>query len=117
MLSTVNVFIFWKVNELLFYFNLGNDDHCSILTRNILQRWAPALFSLFRAREREGKKRARKREEKKPEKKWKRRAQKKKARIRAFSATHSGNPALEPKATRQGESKGLEEDVQYTSVC
>jgi hypothetical protein len=55
----------------LFYFNLGNDDHCSILTRNIFQRWAPALFSLFRAREREGKKRARKREEKQARKKVK----------------------------------------------
>jgi hypothetical protein len=35
------------------------------------QRWAPALFSRFRAREREGKIRARKREEKKARKKAK----------------------------------------------
>jgi hypothetical protein len=35
------------------------------------QRWAPALFSRFRGREREGKIRARKREEKKARKKVK----------------------------------------------
>ncbi len=32
----------------------------------------------------------------------------KKARIRAFSSPYSGNPVSEPKAARQGESKGLE---------
>ncbi len=60
----------------------------------------------FRAREREGKKRARKHEGKKARKKRKRRARKKKARIRAFYATHSGIPVLEPKVTRQGRKQG-----------
>jgi hypothetical protein len=32
--------------------------------------------------------------------------ERKKARIRAFSATHSGNPVSEPKATWQGEMQG-----------
>jgi hypothetical protein len=45
-----------------------------------VQRWAQALFSRFRAREREAKKRARKREEKRGRKKRKRRARKKKKR-------------------------------------
>ncbi len=62
-----------------------------------LQRWAPALFLRFRAREREAKKRARKREEKRARKKRKRRAL-----FRAFSSTYSGNPVSEPKAARQG---------------
>jgi hypothetical protein len=32
--------------------------------------------------------------------------ERKKARIRAFSATHSGNPVLEPKAARHGGKHG-----------
>jgi hypothetical protein len=48
------------------------------------------------------------REEKKARKKRKRRAQKKKARIRAFSPTHSENPVLEPKAARKGGKQGHE---------
>jgi hypothetical protein len=31
-----------------------------------------------------------------------------KKRIRAFSSPHSGNPVSEPKAARQGESKGFD---------
>jgi hypothetical protein len=73
------------------------------------QRWAPALFSRFRAREREGKKRARKREEKKVRKKRKRQARKKKAQICAFYATYNGNPVLIAQShSAGGESKGLE---------
>jgi hypothetical protein len=50
------------------------------------QRWAPALFSRFRAREREGKIRARKREEKKARKKAKApSAKEKSANSRFFS--------------------------------
>jgi hypothetical protein len=47
------------------------------------QSWAPALFSRFRAREREAKK-AREREEKKREKSESAERERKKARIRAF---------------------------------
>jgi hypothetical protein len=75
------------------------------------QRWAPALFSRFRACEREVKKRARKREEKRAQKEVKTPSaerERKKARILAFSSPNSGNPVSEPKAARQGESKGLE---------
>jgi nucleosome binding factor SPN SPT16 subunit len=72
----------------------------------ISQRWAPTLFSRFRAREREAKKERESAKKKKHEKKRKRRARKKKARIRAFSATHSGNPVSEPKAAWQGEMQG-----------
>jgi hypothetical protein len=66
----------------------GRMNECKMTEGKMVegQRWAPALFSRFRAREREAKKRARKREEKKARKKRKRRAQKKKARIRAFSS-------------------------------
>jgi hypothetical protein len=42
-----------------------------VLTKSQHQRWAPALFSRFRTREREGKIRAQKREEKKARKKAK----------------------------------------------
>jgi hypothetical protein len=38
----------------------------------------------------------------------------KKVRIRTFPSPHSGNPVSEHKAARQGESKGLELDVQFT---
>ncbi len=66
---------------------------------------AGAFFALSRfcAREREAKKRARKREEKRARKKSESaERERKKARIRAFSSTHSGNPVSEPKAARQG---------------
>ncbi len=45
-----------------------------------MQRWAPALFSRFRAREREAKKERESAKKKEREKKGKRRASKKKAR-------------------------------------
>ncbi len=79
---------------------------CMLFT-GVFQRWAPALFSRFHAREREGKK-ERESAKKKIAKNRKRRARKIKALIRAFSSTYSVNPVLEPKATRQGGSKGLE---------
>ncbi len=63
------------------------------------QRWAPALFSRFRAREREARR-------KKSAKKSESAEREKKGRIRAFSSTHSGNPVSEPKAARQGEKQG-----------
>jgi hypothetical protein len=73
------------------------------------QRWAPALFSHFRARERKAQKRAQKREEKKAQKKARApSAKEKSAASRFFSCPHSGNPVSEHKATWQGESKGLE---------
>jgi hypothetical protein len=83
------------------------------------QRWAPVLFLCFRARECKAKTRAQKHQEKRAQKKRKRwvrkkKAQKKKARIRAFSSPRSGNPVSEPKAAREGESKGLEQDVQFS---
>jgi hypothetical protein len=68
------------------------------------QRWAPALFSRFRAREREAKK-ERESAKKKSESAERER---KKDRIHAFSSSQRGNPVSERKAARQGESKGLE---------
>jgi hypothetical protein len=75
------------------------------------QRWAPALFSRFRAfalasanskQERESAKK------KKREKSESAERERKKKRICAFSSPHSGNPVSEPKAAQEGESKGLE---------
>ncbi len=53
-------------------------------TSPVWQRWAPALFSRFRARERQAKKRARKREEIKARKKRKRRARNKQREFALF---------------------------------
>jgi hypothetical protein len=65
-----------------------------------MQRWAPALFSRSRAgRQNKSAKARRKKSAKKSESAER---EGKKARIRAFSPTHSGNPVLEHKATRQG---------------
>jgi hypothetical protein len=73
------------------------------------QRWAPALFSRFRAREREAKKKSAKVRRKKSAKKSESaERERKKTRIRAFSSPHSENPVSEPKAARQGESNGFE---------
>jgi hypothetical protein len=62
------------------------------------QRWVPALF---RIRECEAKKERESAKKKKREKSESAERERKKARIRAFSPTHSGNPVLEPKAARQ----------------
>jgi hypothetical protein len=72
------------------------------------QRWAPALFSRFRARKREAKKSVKARRKKSAKKSESAERERKKARICAFSSTQSGNLVSEPKAARQGESKGLE---------
>jgi hypothetical protein len=73
------------------------------------QRWAPALFSRFRAREREAKKRTRKREEKRARKKAKAPSAKEKKREFALFP----QPKVEirfqsPKLLGRGKSKGLE---------
>jgi hypothetical protein len=74
-----------------------------------MQRWAPALFSHFRAHEREAKKRARKREEKRAQKKAKAPSAKEKKRKFALFP----QPKMEiwfhsPKPLGRGKSKGLE---------
>jgi hypothetical protein len=75
------------------------------------QRWTPALFSRFRAlalARAKQKKSAKARRKKSAKKSESAERERKKARILAFSSTQSGNPVSEPKAARQGESKGLE---------
>jgi hypothetical protein len=84
------------------------------VTRN--QRWAPALFSRFRAREREAKKKARKREEKRARKKAKAPSAKEKKREFALFP----QPIVEirfqsPKPLGRGKAKVLSE--MYSSVC
>ncbi len=81
-----------------------------------LQRWAPALFSRFRAREREAKIRARKREEKRARKKQKRRARKKKSANSRFFL----NPKWKSGFRAQSRSAGGKAKVlseMYSSVC
>jgi hypothetical protein len=63
---------------------------------------AGAFFALSRSRSRRQKKSAKARRKKKREKSESAERERKKAWIRAFYATHSGNPVLEPKVTRQG---------------
>jgi hypothetical protein len=86
----------------------GRGEGLKIIHRSKFQRWAPALFSRFRAREREAKKERESAKKKEREKSESAEHERKKARIRAVSPPHSRNPVSEPKAARQGESKGLE---------
>jgi hypothetical protein len=73
------------------------------------QRWAPALFSRFRAREREAKKRARKREEKRARKKAKAPSAKEKKREFSLFPQPKGEIWFQsPKPLGRGKSKGLE---------
>ncbi len=72
-----------------------------------MQRWAPALFSRFRAREREAKKKRESAKKKEREKKQKRRARKKKSANSRFF--------LNPKPLGRGKAKVLSE--MYSSVC
>jgi hypothetical protein len=79
-----------------------------------LEVGAGAFFALSCSRVRR-QKRARKREEKKARKKAKAPSVKEKSANRAFYATHSGNPVLEPKVTRQG-GKARVLNKMYTSL-
>jgi hypothetical protein len=64
---------------------------------------ADAFFALASAKQKKERESAKK---KKREKSESAERERKKARIRAFSATHSGNPVSEPKAAWQGEMQG-----------
>jgi hypothetical protein len=68
------------------------------------QRWAPALFSRFRARERESKKERESAKKKEREKSESAERERKKSANSRFFSTQSGNPVSEPKAARQGKS-------------
>jgi hypothetical protein len=71
------------------------------------QRWAPALFSRFRAREREAKKRARKREEKRARKKAKApSAKEKKCEFALFPKPTVEIRFQSPKPLGRGEKQG-----------
>jgi hypothetical protein len=73
------------------------------------QRWAPALFSRFRAREREAKKRAQKCEEKRARKKAKApSAKEKKGEFALFPQPKVEIRFQSPKLLGRGKSKGLE---------
>jgi hypothetical protein len=67
--------------------------------------WAPALFSLASAKPKKERESAKKKERKKSESA---KHERKKPEFVLFFSPHSGNPVSEPKAARQGESKGLE---------
>jgi hypothetical protein len=73
---------------------------CKLYFTHRYHRLAPALFSHFRTREHEAKKEHQSAKKKERERK--------KREFALFPPTHSGNPVSEPKAAREGESKGLE---------
>jgi hypothetical protein len=72
-----------------------------------------AFFALASAKAKKSAKARRKKSAKKSESAERER---KKARIRAFYATHSRNPVLEPKVTGQG-GKARVLNKMYTSIC
>jgi hypothetical protein len=79
------------------------------------------FFSAFTLTSAKAKKRAKARRKKSAKKsesaeRERKKGRKKKARICAFYATHSGNPVLEPKVTRQG-GKARVLNKMFTSVC
>jgi hypothetical protein len=88
------------------------DDQITIY----LQKWAPALFSRFRARESEGKKERESAKKKKRENKQKRRARKEKsANSRFFSHPQWKSGFRAQSHSARGKARVLNE--MYTSVC
>ncbi len=80
------------------------------------QRWAPALFSRFRAREREAKKSAKARRKKNAKKAKAPSAKEKKREFALFPPPTVETRFQSPKPLGRGKCKGLERDVQFSML-
>jgi hypothetical protein len=81
-------------------------DQLQSVTHYYPEVGAIAFFAVSRSRARRQNKSAKARRKKSAKKSESTERESKKARIRAFSPTHTGNRVLEPKATRQGGKQG-----------